>query len=59
MSTATKPNTDTQTTLQNRSEETNLHAQAGPVVICGMCGAQEKLLDNNTTECPYCDEYIY
>ena len=30
-----------------------------PVVICGSCGAQELAVDENKTECPNCDEYIY
>ena len=30
-----------------------------PVVICGSCGAQELVVDENKTECPHCDDYIY
>lgn len=29
------------------------------VVICGLCGAVEKPLGPNKTECPNCDDYIY
>ena len=29
------------------------------VVICGMCGAVEKMIGPRKTECPNCDEYIY
>ena len=29
------------------------------LIICGICGAQEQAIDENKTECPNCDEYIY
>ncbi len=29
------------------------------VVLCGSCGAQELAVDENKTECPHCDDYIY
>lgn len=29
------------------------------LVICGMCGAVEKQLGPQKTECPNCDDYIY
>lgn len=29
------------------------------IVICGACGAQERTIDENKTECPHCDDYIY
>ena len=30
-----------------------------PRIICGACGAEEVEVDDNKTECPNCDEYIY
>lgn len=30
-----------------------------PTIICGACGAVENEVDDNKTECPNCDEYIY
>lgn len=29
------------------------------LIICGICGAQEQAIEDNKTECPNCDEYIY
>ncbi len=34
-------------------------ARLKPVVICGACGAEEVTVEDNKTECPHCDEYIY
>lgn len=59
MSFVTEPFAEVQNTLLTRLPETGRAAHAQPVVICGMCGAQEKLRDDNSTECPHCDDYIY
>ena len=29
------------------------------LIICGLCGAQERPIGPHKTECPNCDDYIY
>ncbi len=44
------------TTKTNKTEQPARHKT---VVICGACGAEEEIVEDNKTECPNCDEYIY
>lgn len=36
-----------------------MSSKAKTKIICGSCGAEEVEVDDNKTECPNCDEYIY
>ena len=49
----------TSNTLNYTVQEKGPVSALKTVVICGSCGAQELVIDENKTECPHCDDYIY
>lgn len=49
----------TSNTLNYTVQEKGPVSALKTVVICGSCGAQELAIDENKTECPHCDDYIY